>query len=191
MSTFEPRTPFNIEAAVDANYSIAIEAAPGDRHASLREIGSRAHQLRASARAADHFNARDTSEDHSTGSWLISGALGLARELAEDLDVMARALRDEGTDSVLSSKVAALRTRAYQVHAAARAADHFLDQDAPDDRETGSWLIATAHGLARKLAAEIDDSVMPLRRPAFDKVQLEPHDPDFMRRMAAATVPMR
>lgn len=191
MSTFEPRTTFDASTAGDVERDTVTEAAPGDRQASLREIGSRAHQLRASARAADHFNARDTSEDHSTGSWLISGALGLARELAADLDVMARALRDEGTDGVLSSKVAALRTRAYQVHAAARAADHFLDQDTPEDRETGSWLIATAHGLARKLAAEIDDSVVPLRRPSFDKAAIEPHDPGFMRRMAAATTPLR
>lgn len=191
MSTFDSQSTFDAEPAADAARNPATEATPDDPHASLREIGARAHQLRASARAADHFNARDTSEDHSTGSWLISGALGLARELAADLDVMARALREEATDSVLSSKVAALRSRAYQVHAAARAADHFLDQDSPDDRETGSWLIATAHGLARKLAAEIDDSVMPVRRPVFDKAQLEPHDPKFMRRMAAATMPGR
>ena len=191
MTTFENRTVLDGERTVDASYGVAMDGSADDPQAALREIGSRAHQLRASTRAADHFNARDTSEDRSTGSWLISGALGLARELASDLDVMARSLRDHGTDSVLSSKVAALRTRAYQVHAAARAADHFLDQDAADDRETGSWLVATAHGLARKLAAEIDDSVVPLRRPSIDKASIEPHDAGFARRMAAATGPMR
>ena len=191
MPAYDSHPTIDDAVTVGGSFGGAADAASDDTLSALREIGTRAHQLRASTRAADHFNALDTPEDRSTGSWLISGALGLARELASDLDVMARALRDKGTDSVLSSKVAALRTRAYQVHAAARAADHFLDQEAPDDRETGSWLIATAHGLARKLTAEIDDSVVPVRRPMFDKSKVEPHDPGLVRRMAAATAPLR
>ncbi|MEO5734615.1 MAG: hypothetical protein ABIN96_01520 [Rubrivivax sp.] len=191
MPAFDSRNTIDDAGPVDGSFGGAPDGTSDETQSALREIGARAHQLRASTRAADHFNAQDTSEDRSTGSWLISSALVLARELASDLDVMARTLRNQGTDSQLSSKVAALRTRAYQVHAAARAADHFLDQDAPDDRETGSWLIATAQGLAHKLASEIDDSTHAVRRPAIDKRTLEPHDPALMRRMAAATTPQR
>ncbi len=191
MPAYDSHPTIDDAVTVGGSFGGAADAASDDTLSALREIGTRAHQLRASTRAADHFNALDTPEDRSTGSWLISSALLLARELASDLDGMARTLRNSGTDSLLSSKVAALRTRAYQVHAAARAADHFLDQDAPDDRETGSWLIATAQGLAQKLASEIDDSASPVRRPAIDKSTMAPHDPAMMRRMAAATTPLR
>lgn len=191
MPAYDSHPTIDDAVTVGGSFGGAADAASDDTLSALREIGTRAHQLRASTRAADHFNALDTPEDRSTGSWLISSALLLARELASDLDGMARTLRNSGTDSLLSSKVAALRTRAYQVHAAARAADHFLDQDAPDDRETGSWLIATAQGLAQKLASEIDDSASPVRRPAIDKSTMAPHDPAMMRRMAAATNPLR
>lgn len=191
MPAYDSHPTIDDAVTVGGSFGGAADAASDDTLSALREIGTRAHQLRASTRAADHFNALDTPEDRSTGSWLISSALLLARELASDLDGMARTLRNSGTDSLLSSKVAALRTRAYQVHAAARAADHFLDQDTPDDRETGSWLIATAQGLAQKLASEIDDSASPVRRPAIDKSTMAPHDPAMMRRMAAATNPLR
>ena len=40
--------------------------------------------------------------------------------------------------------ILAMRVRAHQLHAATRAADHFLDQSARDDQETGTWLVATA-----------------------------------------------
>jgi hypothetical protein len=76
------------------------------------------------------------------------------------------------------------------LHAAARAADHFLDRDSNEDRETGSWLIATASSLAQKLAAELDDNVLPQRRQLVDKSALEPHDAGLARRVAAATAPL-
>jgi hypothetical protein len=162
-----------------------------DTSPSLRHLGARAHQLRAATRAADHFNAQDNRDDRNTGSWLMSCALGLAAELAVDVDDLARSLKDSQAETVLRLKVAAIRVRAHQLHAAARAADHFLDQDTQEDRETGSWLIATAYGLAQKLASEIDDNVAPLRRPLLDRATIEPHDALLQRRMAEATSPLR
>ena len=87
-----------------------------------------------------------------------------------------------------------LRVRAHQLHAATRAADHFLDQDTLDGRDTGGWLIATALGLAQKLAGEIDDSTLPAtRRSGADK--LDAQDGGGQRRMAPASAataaPMR
>jgi hypothetical protein len=84
----------------------------------------------------------------------------------------------------LQQRVATLRVRAHQLCAAARAADHFLDQDTREDRETGSWLVATAMGLANKLSSELDDSATPTRRPAIDKTAQEPQDATAPRRMA-------
>jgi hypothetical protein len=162
-----------------------------DRNPSLRQLGARAHQLQATTRAADHFNAQDGREDRNTGSWLMSCALGLAGELASDVDGLARSLKEGPVDTAVQLKVAAIRVRAHQLHAASRAADHFLDQDTQEDRETGSWLIATAYGLAQKLASEIDDSVLPVRRPLLDKVTIEPHDASLVRRVAEATAPLR
>ena len=50
--------------------------------------------------------------------------------------------------------------RAHQL----RAADHFLDQDSPEDHDTGGWLIATARELATRLAGDIDDHSAGARR---------------------------
>jgi hypothetical protein len=145
-----------------------LRPTPDDPHAWLRELGSRAHQLRAATRAADHFNGLDTPEDRNTGSWLMNSAVTIADELAADIDGLARGLKERPADAALQQRVAALRVRAHQLHAAARAADHFLDQDTLDGRDTGGWLIATAMNLAHKLASELDDSVLPAhkRRPA-------------------------
>ena len=162
-----------------------------DAQPALRALGTRAHQLRATTRAADHDNSQDSSEDRNTGSWLMSCALGLAEDLARDVDGVARSLKDRPTDSGTLQRVSSLRVRAHQLHAAAKAADHFLDQDNHEDRDTGSWLIATAFGLAQKLASEIDDSVSVVRRPALDKTALEPHDAGFAKRVKAATAPAR
>jgi hypothetical protein len=147
--------------------------------------------LRAATQAADHFNARDTAEDRNTGSWLMSTALALAHDLAGDIDGLARTLKERPADAALQQAVANIRVRVHQLHAAARAADHFLDQDTNDDRETGGWLVATALGLAQKLAAEIDDSAAPPKRAVVDKTAIEPHDAAMTRRMAAATTPLR
>src|SRR5687768_5978169 len=164
-----------------------------DPHAWLRQLGARAHQLRAATRAADHFNAQDTPEDRNTGSWLMSSALVLAEELAADIDGLARGLKERPADAALQQRVAGLRVRAHQLHAATRAADHFLDQDTPDGRDTGGWLIATALSLAQKLAGEIDDSTLPgTRRPGSDKLIADVQDGNGPRRSgAAAAAPMR
>ncbi len=165
-----------------------VHALDGNNPATaLRELGSRAHQLRAATRAADHYCGLDGEADRSTGSWLMSCAVGLAAELAADVDGLARALRDAAPDASLEQVVAGVRVRAYQLHAAARAADHFLDQDNHEDRETGSWLIACALGVALKLAAELDNSVTPARRPGADRERVEPHDPKLVRSISVAT----
>jgi hypothetical protein len=162
-----------------------------DTQQVLRQLGARAHQLRATTRAADHYNAKDSKADHNTGSWLMSSAVAIASELASDIDALARSLREKPVDAALQQTVSALRVRAHQLHAAALASDHFLDQDSREDRDTGSWLIATSFALAQKLASEIDDSTMPARKPAVDKPSIEPHDPALARRMGAATAPIR
>ena len=109
--------------------SAAAAAGANDASTALRKLGSRAHQLRAATRAADHFNAQDNDADRSTGSWLMSSALTLAEDLAADIDTLARTLREGGADASMQQTVAGLRVRAHQLHASARAADHFLDQD--------------------------------------------------------------
>ena len=166
---------------------LADSDANTDAPQALRALGARAHQLRATTRAADHFNAQDSSEDRNTGSWLMSCALGLAEELAHDVDSVARSMKERNTDSATLQRVSNLRVRVHQLHAAAKAADHFLDQDSHEDRDTGSWLIATACGLAQKLASEMDDSVSLVRRPAVDSKSIEPHDAAFARRVKGAT----
>jgi hypothetical protein len=158
---------------------------------ALRTLGARAHQLRAATTAADRFMARDDVADKHTASWLISGAVSLAAELAADIDSLARSMKDRPTDSSLMSHISALRVRAHQVNAATRAADHFLEQDAREDRETGSWLVATALGMAQRLASAIDDGGSTVRRSSADKHGIEPHDPVLARRVAAATTPIR
>jgi hypothetical protein len=159
--------------------------------AMLRQLGARAHQLRATTRAADHYNAQDQPADRDTGSWLMSGSVGLAAELAADLDALARTLKDRQADAALLARLSPLRVRAHQLHAAAKAADHFLDQDSREDQDTGSWLIATAHALAVKLTAEMDDSVPGPRREPLNKAAVEPHDPALVRRVSAATASLR
>lgn len=140
---------------------------PGDDSSqALRRLGSRAHQLRAALRAADHYNAQDQADARNTGSWLTSSAVTLAEELAADIDSLARSVKEGSADTALQQAVATVRVRAHQLNASARAADHFLDQDNHEDRDTGSWLIAGALVLAEKLAAELDDSVAPARKLA-------------------------
>lgn len=160
---------------------------PSDSNAqALRQLGARAHQLRAATRAADHFCSQDDEADRSTASWLMSCAVNLSADLASDVDSLARSLREHPADAAVQRVVAPVRVRAHQLHAAARAADRFLEQESAEDRETGGWLIACAHGLAIKLAAELDNAVMPARRPAAEKPRVEPHDAQVVRAMSAA-----
>jgi hypothetical protein len=168
-----------------------------DPQQALRHIGSHAHQLRAVTRAADRFNASDTAADCNTAVWLMSSAVSASAELASELDELAHALKEQASEASMRQLVAALRVGAHQLHAAARAADHYLEQDNREDRETGSWLIASAYALAQKLSAAADDGIVPVRSSqgmlngVKDKTLIEPHDPAFVRRMAAATAPLR
>jgi hypothetical protein len=167
-------------------------AAPGksnEAYPMMRQLGGRAYQLLAAARAADHFIAQESVEDRDTGSWLIACAVGLADELAADLDGMARNIKASAasaSDALVSQGFQKLRARAHQLHAATRAADHFLEQDNNVDRSTGSWLIACALGLADKLANELEDLANGMRR-APGEAAMPPVDPGFSRR--GATVP--
>ena len=175
-----------------ANRNTDTTTTSEDPHHALRELGGRAHQIRAGFRAADHFfNAQGGQDASNTGSWLISSAVELAHEVAADIDSLARAIKERPSDAALQQRVSALRVRAHQLYAAAKAADHFLDLDSREDQETGSWLVATAMGLANKFSSELDDSATPARRPSIDKSTIEAHDPAMARRMAAATAPVR
>ena len=167
----------------------AAHATAADESAAqvMRQMGQRAHQLRAVSRAAEHFSAQGNEADRNTGSWLMSCAVAMASELAGDVDALARMLKDQPADVMFKQTVAMLRIRAHQVHAAARAADHFLDGDSAEDQDTGNWLVSTAFTLAKQLAADVDDGTMPLRRPAVDKASIEAHDPVLARRVAQAT----
>lgn len=158
----------------------------GETYPLMRQLGGRAYQLLAAARGADHFIAQESLEDRDTGSWLISCAVGLAEELAADLDAMGRTLKNGSGDVALVQGLPKLRTRAHQLHAATRAADHFLEQDNNVDRSTGSWLIACALGLADRLANEIEDLANGMRRGAGESAGELP----AIRRAATAT-PLR
>ena len=124
---------------------------------------------------------------HNTGSWLISSAVELSQDVASGVDSLARSLKERTADAGLQQRVSSLRVRAHQLYAAAQAADHFLDQDSSEDRDTGSWLVATAMTLANKLSSELDDSATPARRAPVDKAAMEPHDATMARRTANAT----
>jgi hypothetical protein len=140
-----------------------------DPQGGLRAMGARAHQLRAALRAADHYNSQSHVDERDTGSWLISSALDLAQDVVADIDSLARQLKERPADAALQQTVAALRVRSHQLYASTRAADHFLDQDSNEDRETGGWLVASAHALAVKLASGFDDSAAPARRGGAEK----------------------
>lgn len=172
----------------------AQRPAPADadsRSHSLRRLGAQAHQLRATTRAADHFIALGVPEDRDTGSWLMSSAVDMADDVANQLDGMGRGLKETPVDAGFAQTVQLLRVRAHQLHAAARAADHFLDLDSRDDRETAGWLIASARGLADKLAAEIDDGASGLKRAPAEANVIDANDAALVRRVAQATAPAR
>lgn len=148
----------------------ATRPAGGDsRYQSLRDLGGRAHQLLAATRAADRFMAGHEAGDRNTASWLASCAVGLAQEVADDLDGLARAQKEEPGEPGLGNRLVALRRGAHELHAVCRAADRFLDDDTTEARETGGWLIACARRLADKLACEIDHGANALKRPGGDQ----------------------
>ncbi len=129
------------------------------RTQSLRRLGGLAHQTRASLRAADRFVTAGDAEDRDSASWLVCTAVELAREVADELDSMARGLREAGSDAARQQALAPWRKVAHQLHAASRAADVYLEQDSHDDRDTGTWLVASALALAERLAGALDDGV--------------------------------
>ena len=165
-------------------------AKPTEAYPMMRQLGGRAYQLLAAARAADHFIAQESAEDRDTGSWLIACAVTLAEDMAQDLDGLAKNLKATGSDPAMSNGFQKLRARAHQLHAATRAADHFLDQDNNVDRSTGSWLIACALGLADKLANELESLANGLRRGAGD-LPASSSDTSLGRRPAGAASPLR
>jgi hypothetical protein len=139
-----------------------------DAYHLLRRLGGLAYQLRATARAGDHFLAQDNRDDRDTGGWLISCAVSVAEEVTQELDGLAYSVRERPADGGLTGPVQKLRARAHQLKALSRGADHFLDQDSAEDRSTGSWLVACALAMADKLAAELDDLASNLKRVGPD-----------------------
>lgn len=171
------------------NTGQAADSLPG----LMRSLGARAHQVRAATRAADHYLAQEADGEQDTGAWLLSSAVTMAEDLAADLDGLSRTLKERNTEAALQQRLVPLRARAHQLHAAARAADRFLEQDNREDRDTGGWLVPMAQQLASKLANELDDSRAATRRPAAAEkpTAVEPHDPALARRINAATAPLR
>jgi hypothetical protein len=143
-----------------------------EHYQQLRRLGALAYQVRASTRAADHYVAQENTADSETASWLISVSVSLATEISGDLDLLARNVKDRPSETGIVHPLQKLRTLAHQYHAAARAADHFLEQDSGEDRGTGSWLIACALGLADKLAGQLEDLASQLKRPGLDGATL-------------------
>jgi len=137
---------------------------PDDLYGALRHLAAVGYQLRAALRGGDRFLSLDATDDHNTGVWLISCALQLADDAKTELDGVARTWKPRPAEAALSTALHKIRTRAHQLHAAVRAADHFLDQEASDDRSTGSWLVACALGLAEKLAGEAEDLASAMKR---------------------------
>lgn len=156
------------------------------RQTLLRELGARAHQLRATTRAADHFVAQGGEEDSDTGSWLMSAARSLAADIVSDIDSLARNLREAPADAGFAQTVQKLRVTAHELQAAARAADHFLDGDTRDDQETGGWLIACARTLAEKLSEGLDDAVPGSRGRPGTELVVDAQEAALQRRMASA-----
>lgn len=159
----------------------AAAAGPADAaaaYAVLRRLGAVGHQLRALMVAGDRFLTLDTRSDRDTATWLVSCAVVLSKEVCGELDGLARQWRQRAPEPGLANALPPLRTRAHQLHAAASAADHFLDEDNAEDRSTGGWLVACALNLADKLAGEVDDFASRVKRSGHeDMVQIESVEP--------------
>jgi hypothetical protein len=63
-----------------------------------------AHRLHAATRAADRYLEGDNTEDRETGGWLITTALGLADQLATELDDVASSLKRPANDAVIDAE---------------------------------------------------------------------------------------
>ena len=106
----EPRS--TVRTSFTAGVSSTVSEG-GDAAQVLRQLGARAHQLRATTRAADHYNAQDAQAERDTGSWLISSAVGLAEDLAADIDGLARSIKERQADAALLLRISPLRVRAH------------------------------------------------------------------------------
>ena len=126
---------------------------------TLRHLGALAHQARATLRAADRFVTQGDAPAVDTASWLVCTAVELAQEVAGELDGLARGLRETGAEGQQLQALAPSRRAAHQLHAACRAADLFLEQESREDRDAGTWLVASARALADRLTTALDDGV--------------------------------
>ncbi len=79
----------------DHRFSAVIETGADDPSSELRQLGARAHQLRATTRAADHHIALAAPDAANTASWLMSASLDLSAELVTGIDGLARTPFDE------------------------------------------------------------------------------------------------
>jgi hypothetical protein len=154
-----PKNPPNAGAAAANSGGPADEA-----YQLLRKLAGMGYQLRASLVGGDRFLAQDKTDDQDTGVWLISCALMLAEEITGEIDGLAKQWKPRPSEPALAASLVRLRTRAHQLHAAVRAADHFLDQDSAEDNTNGSWLVACALGLADKLASETEDLASAIKQ---------------------------
>jgi hypothetical protein len=132
---------------------------------SLRHLGGLAHQARVSLRAADRFVTEGQPADRDAASWLVCTALELAGELADEMDGLAKGMRESGVDAARQEALGAWRRTAHQLHAATRATDLYLEEDTADALDTGSWLLASALSLATRLADALDDGAGRLMAP--------------------------
>jgi hypothetical protein len=189
MDMYENRNQAQRPAAKVAPQAGPADAGHEDIGRTLRTMGACAHQLGATIRAADHYLAEPLAADRETASWLMSSAITLAEDLALELDGVARMLKQHAADSPTQQRVAAMRVRCHQLHAAAKAADHYLDGDAADERETGSWLVSAALGLAVRLIAQFNDVPSVVRKATTGSQPIEPHDPVLVRQVTSVISP--
>jgi hypothetical protein len=132
-----------------------------DPYKTLQAHRTRAHQLRMTLHAADHYVALDRTDsrpdDHATAAWLLSCGLDLAAELSVGLDRLDQRLRKAGGWATFRRAVSSMRTTACQMHAVLRANTHFIARQGPDNQEVSTWLLGTARTLSQRIAAELDD----------------------------------
>jgi hypothetical protein len=132
-----------------------------DPYKTLQAHRTRAHQLRMTLHAADHYVALDRTDsrpdDHATAAWLLSCGLDLAAELSVGLDRLEQRLRKAGGWATFRRAVSGMRTTACQMHAVLRANTHFIARQGPDNQEVSAWLLGTARTLAQRIATELDD----------------------------------
>lgn len=185
LSSINPAAAKASAAAASAPSGAAEEA-----YQLLRRLAAVGYQLRAATVAGDRYLTQDNDADRDTGGWLISCAVALAEEITVEIDGLAKSWKQRPGDTAVAAGLHKLRIRAHQLHAAAKAADHFLDEDNSDDHTTGSWLVACALGLADKIAGETEDLASLIKRAGAEPAAAAPvADVTLPRRAAAAPRP--